>query len=110
MKATDSTAVFIPVFMHFPMKLDRRKASRAHSMGSAPVTVCLDHEIYAYGVTESIAGRGGTKGQGCEFKMSDIRNGHGGLEVLIFSRANTAGRKIAEKNCRIDKRHCICRK
>ena len=67
-------------------------------MDSTPITVCMNHKIYSHKVTKGIAKRSkSTKGWWYGFKMSGICNEHGDFENIIFSYANIADCKIAEK-------------
>ena len=58
----------------------------------------MNHKIYSHKVTKSIAKRSkSTKGWWYGFKMSGICNEQGDFENIIFSYANIADCKIAEK-------------
>ena len=98
MKATNKSTVFILAFMNFLMAMNRKKESEIHYMDSTPITVCMNHKIYSHKVTKSIAKRSkSTKGWWYGFKMSGICNEYGDFENIIFSYANIADCKIAEK-------------
>ena len=98
MKATNKSTVFILAFMNFLMEMNRKKESEIHYMDSTPITVCMNHKIYSHKVTKSIAKRSkSTKGWWYGFKMSGICNEYGDFENIIFSYANIADCKIAEK-------------
>ena len=74
------------------------KESEIHYMDSTPITVCMNHKIYSHKVTKGIAKRSkSTKGWWYGFKMSGICNDQGDFENIIFSYANIADCKIAEK-------------
>lgn len=97
-KATNKSTIFIHAFMKFLMKVNREKCSLIHYMDSTPITVCLNHKIYSHKVTKCIARRSkSTKGWWYGFKMNGICNEQGDFENIIFSRANVADCKIAEK-------------
>ena len=67
-------------------------------MDSTPITVCMNHKIYSHKVTKGIARRSkSTKGWWYGFKISGICNEQGDFENIIFSYANIADCKIAEK-------------
>ena len=75
-----------------------KKESEIHYMDSTPITVCMNHKIYSHKVTKGIAKRSkSTKGWWYGFKMSGICNEQGDFENIIFSYANIADCKIAEK-------------
>ena len=75
-----------------------KKESEIHYMDSTPITVCMNHKIYSHKVTKGIARRSkSTKGWWYGFKMSGICNEQGDFENIIFSYANIADCKIAEK-------------
>ena len=58
----------------------------------------MNHKIYSHKVTKSFAKRSkSTKGWWYGFKMSGICNEYGDFENIIFSYANIADCKIAEK-------------
>ena len=98
MKATNKSTVFILAFMNFLMEMNRKKESEIHYMDSTPITVCMNHKIYSHKVTKVIARRSkSTKGWWYGFKMSGICNEQGDFENIIFSYANIADCKIAEK-------------
>ena len=98
MKATNKSTVFILAFMNFLMEMNRKKESEIHYMDSTPITVCMNHKIYSHKVTKGIAKRSkSTKGWWYGFKMSGICNEQGDFENIIFSYANIADCKMAEK-------------
>ena len=98
MKATNKSTVFILAFMNFLMAMNRKKESEIHYMDSTPITVCMNHKIYSHKVTKSFAKRSkSTKGWWYGFKMSGICNEYGDFENIIFSYANIADCKMAEK-------------
>ena len=98
MKATNKSTVFILAFMNFLMEMNRKKESEIHYMDSTPITVCMNHKIYSHKVTKGIARRSkSTKGWWYGFKMSGICNEQGDFENIIFSYANIADCKMAEK-------------
>ena len=98
MKATNKSTVFILAFMNFLMEMNRKKELEIHYMDSTPITVCMNHKIYSHKVTKGIAKRSkSTKGWWYGFKMSGICNEQGDFENIIFSYANIADCKIAEK-------------
>ena len=84
--------------MKFLMEMNRKKESEIHYMDSTPITVCMNHKIYSHKVTKVIARRSkSTKGWWYGFKMSGICNEYGDFENIIFSYANIADCKMAEK-------------
>lgn len=98
MKTTNKSTIFIFAFLNFLMQMNRTKGSRIHYMDSTPISVCQNYKIYSHKVTKKIARRSkSTKGWWYGFKMSGICNENGDLENLIFSYANVADCKIAEK-------------
>ena len=100
LKATNKSTVFILSFMNFLMKLNRKNSSKIHYMDSTPISVCMNYKIYSHKVTKEHARRSkSTKGWWFGFKMSGICNEKGDLENIIFSHANIADCKIAEKLC-----------
>ena len=100
LKATNKSAVLILSFMNFLMRLNRMGGSKIHYMDSTPISVCMNHKIYSHKVTKKHARRSkSTKGWWYGFKMSGICNEKGDLENIIFSHANVADCKIAEKLC-----------
>ena len=99
MKATNKSTVFILAFMKFLMEMNRKKESELHYMDSTPITVCMNHKIYSHKVTKGIAKRSkSTKGwwSGCNH-TGYCCNEYGDFENIIFSYANVADCKIAEK-------------
>ena len=99
MKATNKSTVFILAFMKFLMEMNRKKESEIHYMDSTPITVCMNHKIYSHKVTKGIAKRSkSTKGwwSGCNH-TGYCCNEYGDFENIIFSYANIADCKIAEK-------------
>ena len=98
LKATNKSTVFILSFMNYLMKLNRLKGSEIHYMDSTPISVCLNHKIYSHKVTKEHARRSkSTKGWWYGFKMNGICNEFGDFENIIFTHANIADCKIAEK-------------
>ena len=76
-----------------------KKESEIHYMDSTPITVCMNHKIYSHKVTKGIAKRSkSTKGwwSGCNH-TGYCCNEYGDSENIIFSYANIADCKIAEK-------------
>lgn len=98
LKATNKATVFILAFMNFLMEMNRKIGNGIHYMDSTPVTVCFNHKIYSHKVTKRFARRGkSTKGWWYGFKLSGSCNENGDIENLIFSCANIADCRIAEK-------------